>query len=191
MKAVAWLGAAAAVLLLGACGSSRGPQDKSDWERQYEARLAPEEPEVLADSELPPYPRPANLIEFAVSAPGGFRFFIDRESLGVKDGVVRYTLVARSPSGVDTVNYEGLRCATSEHRIYAFGRPGGSWSMSTVPWREISPSNAQRWQFTLQKDFFCLHGKSIRSASEGIAALEKGGHPWVKSLDGSWNSGTR
>jgi len=183
------LAPAFAVLCIGTASAQvLAPQYPGGYKPQFDEDKPWEEQKWA----LPEYPADANLVRFYVSPTTPFEFFVDSKSVSVgKDGVVRYTLVARSPSGVDTVNYEGLRCATSEHRIYAFGRPGGSWSMSTVPWREISPSNAQRWQFTLQKDFFCLHGKSIRSASEGIAALEKGGHPWVKSLDGSWNSGTR
>jgi hypothetical protein len=173
-----------AAALLGGCGG--GQHQKSDWEKQNEARLALED-DTLPASELPRYPRAQDLIEFTISAPDGFRFFIDRDSIAVKEGVVRYTLVARSPSGVETVNFEGLRCKTNEHRIYAFGRPDGSWSMSAVSWREISANTTQRWQKTLQRDFFCVSNKPIANAKEGITGLEKGMHPWLKSVDGNAN----
>lgn len=58
-------------------------------------------------------------------ATSEFRFFVDAATLSVSDdGIVRYVLVARSPGGVDNVSLEGMRCATSEVRIYALGRDG-------------------------------------------------------------------
>jgi len=80
-------------------GSSRydEEQEKLNWKE--------------ADVRLPPYPKDADLIEFQVSSGVTFRFFIDAASLSVTDdGVVRYTLVARSPSGIANVSFARIPC---------------------------------------------------------------------------------
>ncbi len=92
--------------------------------------------------------------------------------------VVRFTLVARSPSGVDNVSYEGLRCPR-EHRLYAVARAEGSWSGRDSDWREFARGTSLGWQYALAQHFFCPHRDPIRSAAEGIDALRRGSHPSV------------
>jgi hypothetical protein len=144
---------------------------KSDWEREYEARLPPPEEAVA----LPAYPKGDQLIEFFIAAKSEFRFFIDAASLSVgNDGVVRYVLIARSPAGVENVSFEGLRCATGEVRIYALGRDGG-WAGRPGVWRKIEPRSVQRWHNALYREYFCLRKAPIGSAREGVEALRRGG----------------
>lgn len=148
-------------------------QVKSDWEREHEERSWSEG--VVT---LPAYPKASDLLEFEVGAVSDFRYFIDRGSLSVgKDGVVRYTLVARSPSGVENVSYEGLRCKSATARAYAFGTAGESWSPRGTEWRRIEPQGGQRWQFVLWREYFCPHAFPIEDPAEGIEALRRGGHP--------------
>lgn len=154
-------------------------QPKSDWEVAEEERSWRE-----GDVTVPPYPKAADLIEFDVSAATDFRFFIDLTSLSVgKDGVVRYTLVARSASGVDNVSYEGIRCKSGIVRAYAFGQGGGRWSARGSRWRQVDPKGAQRWQFALWRGYFCPHAIAIHDAAEGIDALRRGGHPHAARAD--------
>ncbi len=166
------------VALLGACGGDRANM-KSDWERQNEGRLVKEGAEVLP--ELPAFPRRENLVEFFVSTASDFKFFVDRASISVKDRVVRYTLVARSPNGVDNISYEGMNCAAGEYRVFALGGPDGTWLSRPGPWREITTRSVQRWHNALQREYFCPNGISVTDATEAVRALEQGGHPWVKS----------
>jgi CNP1-like family protein len=98
------------------------------------------------------------------------------------DGVVRYTVVARSPQGAESVVFEGLRCATREVRGYATGRAGGSWSRRDTPWRRIDTRNLQRWHDALATEYFCPGRTAIRSAAEGLDALRRGGHPRAKNV---------
>ena len=163
------------LLLLVGCGS---PAPQSDWERQN-AKKEPAEEQV----ELPAFPAAANLLEFNVVEADGFRFFVDRPTLSVsKDRIVRYTLVARSPDGVQNVSYEGLRCPTADYRTYAFGRPDGSWSTSRTGWRSLEAPSAPRWRVILYRDYFCSQNEAIRNAGEGVRALEQGGHPFAKGF---------
>ena len=169
-----------AALLGAACG---GPSVKSDWERKNEALLEKEDGGPLPAP--PTFPRQENLVEFSVGAARDFRFFIDRTSLSVGDDrVVRYVLVARTADGVDNVSFEAMRCATSEYRVYALGRPDGSWAGRAREWRPIAARNVQHWHVALRREYFCPQNLPIQSADEGVRALEQGGHPFVKGFSG-------
>jgi hypothetical protein len=148
-------------------------QQKSDWELEWERRGWKE-----AEYKLPALPKAEDLIEFNVSETTDFRFFIDRQSLSVgKDGVVRFTMVARSPSGAENVTYEGIRCSEGNYRVYAYGRPGAGWSERDSEWRPIEPRRTQRWHNALYREYFCPQRAIIFDAAEGIDALRRGGHP--------------
>jgi hypothetical protein len=153
---------------------------KSDYEQEQD-RLNWREGEV----KLPAYPRDEGLIEFFVSGASSFRFFIDPASLSPgRDGVVRYTLIARSPSGYANVSYEGIRCATSSYRVYALGN-NGSWRPQDSEWRAIEPKSVQRWHLELRSRYFCPVRMPIWTAAEGVDALRRGGHPAASSKTNS------
>jgi hypothetical protein len=150
--------------MLAACGGA--PQDPG-----------PEAAEALPAEEalvLPAYPDEADLVALPLAgAPGEFRFFIDGRSITAgADGVVRYTLVARSAAGVQNVSYEGMRCASGELRIYALGR-GREWVAAKGGWRPIRPGAAQRWHEALYREYFCRMKQPVRSSREAIDALRR------------------
>ena len=155
------------LLALAACGA---PDLRSDWERKNEAQLAPAETIVL-----PAYPRERDLVEFSPGPTSTFRFFVDRVSLSVGRDEVRYSLVARSDAGAETVSYEGIRCASSEARIYAIGRDG-AWARRTLGWRKIE--RGQSSQYALFNEYFCPLKAPIANREEGLDALRRGGHPF-------------
>lgn len=126
---------------------------------------------------LPPYPKEGNLLPFYVSPSRPFAFLIDSASVSVgQDGIVRYTLVARSPSGATNVSYEGIRCETYETRTYAFGRLDGSWRQA----RNQEWSSYSRYQtdqhLVLADDFFCT-ARGTKTAEEAVRALARGNQP--------------
>ena len=148
-------------------------QPKSDWELEQEERSWTE-----GSFQLPAYPKGEDLIEFYVSAATEFKFFIDPASLSVSpDVVVRYTLLARSPSGAENVTYEGIRCKAGVYRIYAYGRTGGNWTTRASDWRPIEHKSVQRWHQALWREYFCPQKIPIYDAAEGLDALRRGGHP--------------
>ena len=168
---------ALAALLLAACGGRETL--KSDWELRNEARLGRENADLEVVTRFPAFPRRENLIEFKVLDSDGFGFFVDRSTLAVgDDGMVRYVLVARSPSGVENVSYEGLRCASAEFRRYALGRPDATWRASASPLQPL----ARPWHQVLHHEFFCPQNLPLRTAAEGVQALVEGGHPLFKSF---------
>lgn len=172
--------AIASCLVLGASLAAAQPSNdywssgnqESDWERAQREKNWKQ-----GEIKLPPYPEKANLIGFEVSAASDFKFFIDSTSLSVTDdGVVRYTLVARSPSGVENVSYEGIHCRAGAYEVYAFGAPGGRWSRNALAqWRPIEASGPMGWHRVLERDFFCPRGIRVTSASDAVAALKRGG----------------
>jgi hypothetical protein len=126
--------------------------------------------------QLPPAPKQENLLPFYVSATATQTFAIDSRSLSVgADGVVRYTLVATSESGARNVSYEGIRCASYEHKLYAFGRPDGSWSRSRRDqWERINTNAANRQHAALFKDYFCAEQSVAGNAGEMIRRIRSG-----------------
>jgi hypothetical protein len=148
---------------------------KSDFEREQEKRDFKD-----ADFELPALPG-GGLIEFFVSSASSFKFYVDPKSLSIgPDGVVRYTLVARSPSGAENISFEGIRCGGQGLvRVYAFAY-GGKWSRNSgAEWRPIEPKSVQRWHNVLRGNYFCPERYSIQTVAEGLDALRRGGHPAI------------
>lgn len=132
----------------------------------------------------PPFPSTDSLLPFDAGAASGNRFMIDPMSLSVgRDRVVRFVLVIRSPSGVENVSFEGLRCETLERRLYAVGRADRTWSRSrNDKWMEISSSTLSLPHMALARRYFCDQGIAIRSAKEGIEAIRRGGpRGWLGS----------
>lgn len=122
---------------------------------------------------LPAHPRPENLIPFEAGAATPNRFFVDAESIMVgADGVVRYTLVIRTPGGAVNTSFEGIRCATRERKLYAFGRSDGTWTAARNPsWRYIEYQERNRHHGVLYADFFCPNRSIIGNAKQAVDAL--------------------
>jgi hypothetical protein len=166
----------AALVALAGCGSKKEVM-KSDWEARNERFLSDAAPEVMPPP--PPYPREQNLVRFDVSAGNDFRYFVDSASLSVSDGRVFYTLISRSPSGVDNISYEALNCREGEFRSYARGTSDGKWITRPTAWRRVEhrPVTAQ---YTLHWEYLCPRNTAIANAAEGVSALRSGGHPFAK-----------
>ncbi|HEX2198623.1 MAG TPA: CNP1-like family protein [Burkholderiales bacterium] len=159
-------------LAAGAAGAQ--PSQSSDWERENEERLKQSEEVVVAP---PPLARDS-LVELELEAPTDFRYLVDAASLSVgADRIVRYTLVALSPSGVENITFEGLRCS-GEYRVYAVGRTRGpGWSGRPGQWRAV-PRDPRTGQNALLRRYFCpARATAIQDAAEGARALRAGGHP--------------
>jgi len=123
------------------------------------------------ESRLPPYPRAEHLMPFEVSAATRNRHFLDGASLSVgEDGVVRYTVVVRTPGGAENVSFEGMRCDTGERKLYAFGRSdgkgGGEWSRNRhARWEPIPVRQAASYQRELFYHYLCtVEGKGDLAA---------------------------
>ena len=142
--------------------------DRSDWEREQARRNWTEDKVAL-----PPYPKGDNLVKFDVPAARDFSFFIDPASLS--DGIVRYTLVARSTSGAKNVSFEGIHCASDEYKVYATGRSNGTWLRHETPWRDIGSDRVQYWHNELSREYLCPSGRPVANAKDALSVMRRGG----------------
>ena len=116
---------------------------------------------------LPAFPEQETFIPFTVGAVSDKHFFIDEKSLSVgSDAVIRYALVIISAAGARNISYEGMRCATGERRLYAFGRPDKTWSKArNNQWIKIRGSTNQH-HVELFTNYFCTIGAHTISTAE-------------------------
>lgn len=113
---------------------------------------------------LPAVPADADLVSFYVSPLTRFRFAVDTHSITIgKDGVVHYTLVATSANGVRNVSFEGMRCDSKEHKVYAWGRADGTWiHPRSDAWQPVGEGDrANRQDAALYKDVICTDGMPL------------------------------
>ena len=147
----------------------------SDPVPDYEA-----EPWVEQEAQLPPFPKDQDLYSFYVSPTARSQFFVDRQTLSLgADGVVRYVMVVVSESGVRNISFEGMRCDKRERRIYASGRPDGTWSPArNSTWVRIKEAVTYRQHAALFTDYFCPDGVLLSDFEYNIRRLlERHGKP--------------
>ena len=136
-----------------------------------------EKPWAEVEVQLPAFPETENLIAFRVGYHIDTKYLIDGNSLSVgPDGVIRYTLVVISASGAKNISYEGLRCATAERRLYAFGRSDKTWSKARSNlWVRLKGSTNTH-HVDLYSNYFCVVGApDVRSADDARRVLRSGG----------------
>ena len=132
---------------------------------------------------LPSFPKNDQLVDFYVSATASSRFFVDVSSLDIgSDGVARYVLVILSSSGARSVSYEGMRCQTREWRLYASGRPDGTWSKArNTRWLPVREVSGNRYHAALFTDYFCPDGIIAPHVEAVRQAFRKTGQPWPEA----------
>jgi CNP1-like family len=113
----------------------------------------PEEEPVV----IPPYPLEKNLVKMDIDRYGyAYQAYVDTASLSVgKDRVVRYTVVLRSPAGVDNVSYEGLRCTRNEFKRYAYGSGGRFYPVTNPDWQRIHQVRQDIYRKVLADEYLC------------------------------------
>jgi hypothetical protein len=166
---------AALAIALGGCGTSTPPELKAQHRGMTKDIGGVPEEKAFKEAEvaLPQYPQDAALLEFLPRRNSANHFYIDRDSISIgADRVVRYSTVIKSPSGAINTSYEGLRCKTSEYKVYAFGSNGGEWAkVPDVQWRKI-PRASPDFRFALYKDYFCdIEAIAGRNEKDLIANL--------------------
>lgn len=169
--------AAAAVMLLLGAGHA-GAQSR--FEEEFDDEDKPWQ-EIAV--QLPPAPKPENLVPLTVTATSTQRFSVDTSSISVgEDGVVRYVLVAASEGGARNVSYEGIRCETWERKLYAFGQADGSWSRSKRDqWERIRAAGPNQHHAALAKDYIC-DGLTVAGKASDITQRLRYQRPFTGSL---------
>lgn len=139
------------------------------------SRVQEGEPWKEGSTSLPPWPADSDLVEFTLDGQSSpFRYFIDSKHLAVgADGVVRYTLVVESASGMRNVSFEGLRCTPNgTYKVYAYGS-AGSFKHVDQDWQPILDRGYDRYHRALHRILLCVPLKfEPRPKKDMIRALE-------------------
>jgi len=129
------------------------------------------------ETQLPAYPKADALIPFEVSSASRNRHFVDRDSISVgEDGVVRYSIVVRTPGGAENVRFEGIRCASGEQKSYAFGQDGRWTQNRGARWEPIKSRAAGSYQRELFYGYFCAGGLGEPDIRRIRRHLREGGY---------------
>ena len=140
-----------------------------------QAQLVAADPD-WKESAPPPPPKfdTSRLIGFDVNVNSSMRWGVDPASLAITpDGIVRYVVVAQSPSGVMNAMYEGIRCATGEYKTYArFNRDSG-WSAVGAPnWKSMAEIQPSRHALALAKQGVCTGSAPAASTGDMVRRLK-------------------
>lgn len=128
------------------------------------------------EAKIPPYPQDKNLVLLDVGRAQGHRFYVDGASISRgEDGVMRYTTVVKAAGGASNVTFEGMRCETREHKLYALGRTDGSWVRARDPkWSRVVHSESAPHHGTLFRDYFCPSRYFLPAPKDVVGALKSG-----------------
>ena len=137
-----------------------------------------DKPWVEQLTQLPSYPEAKNLLAFDAGTVTSNQYLVDTTSIKIgEDGVIRFSLVIKSSAGAQNVSYEGIRCATSERKLYALGRDDKTWIQPRVSeWQKLEFVRQFYAQRELSKNIFCPHGQIAHTPEEAIQALKAGMH---------------
>ena len=140
------------------------------------AQLMPADPD-WKEQEAPPPPalRTTGLIPLDV--PGSsLRFGIDPNSVAIgADRVIRYVVVATSPSGAVNAMYEGLRCNTGEVRVFARHNPDSGWvPAANSLWQPVHTVPNNRYSLLIARNGACVGHGPNDSAAQIVRDLRSG-----------------
>jgi len=172
-------------LALVACAGSTAPSGKSSQRGMTKDIGGVPEEKGFKEVEpgFPAYPPDAGLLEFYPRRNSSNHFYVDPNTLSIgSDRVIRYSVVVKSVSGVLNVSYEGMRCKTSEYKVYGFYVTNGEWTKARNPeWRNV-PRSSGDFRFALYKDYFCdLEAIAGHNEKDLIANLS--GTPLINVTD--------
>lgn len=162
----------AALALMTACSGTMQPvQDYDEYVAQQEASKGKwKEAEFTLPAKAP---QDADLVSFPTLPSATLDYAIDTKSVQVTaDGVVRYVAVIRSKQGARNVSFEGIHCSSFESRLYATGRPDGTWvAARNSEWRPIRPYGTTAYQGILFRDYLCRDKAPLGDAKEIVQNL--------------------
>ena len=129
------------------------------------------------ESNVPPPPAydMSKLLTFEVTRSSPLLYGIDPATVSISnsDGIVRYVVVATTPSGAKNVIYEGLRCATGEVKTYARGNPDGTWMpVANSQWKSAYDISLPRHSLRFAKVAACQQAAPVSSVRELVRKLK-------------------
>jgi len=154
------------VLNTGVAHAQYGPDDEAET-------LEAMRPKADKEADLPPFPKPQDLLIVDTGPTAKQNFAIDTKSLTVSpDHIIRYTVVATSPSGAQNISYEGIDCTTRTLKHYAFGTNDGKWVRArNDKWERVSSLSQNQLPFTLHTQYFCQAGLSVGTSKHIVERI--------------------
>ncbi len=140
-----------------------------------QAQLTADDPD-WKESTVPPAPAfdIKRLISVDVSARSDLQWGVDSETIQItqSDSVVRYVIVARSPTGVVNAMYEGLHCKRGEVITYARHNKDSGWvNVSRPEWKSYRDAGGSRHSQMVARQGLCDGSAPASSAREAIRKL--------------------
>ena len=135
------------------------------------------DPADWKESDVPPPPAydMSKLLNFEVTRSSPLVYGVDPASFSISktDGIVRYVVVATSPSGAKNVFYEGLRCSTGEVRTYAREIPDGTWvPVTNSDWKSVYDVSLPRHSLRFAKVAACESAAPVSDVRELVKKLK-------------------
>ena len=131
------------------------------------AQLIDQDPDWKeVDVPAPPAFKTDRLIALEMPRHISLKLGVDPETLRItSDGIVRYVMVATSPSGNVNATYEGIRCLTAEVKTYARYGATGKWSPVVDPqWKPLNGNQPSLHALALARQGAC-DGRAATSQS--------------------------
>lgn len=129
--------------------------------------------------EAPPPPalRTDRLIPVEMPPSNNLRFGVDAGSITVgTDGIVRYVVVAQSPSGTVNAMYEGVRCSSGEVKVYARHNPDSGWvRAANAEWVPLRIARNSRHSLVIARGGACVDAAPNQSAALVVRDLRGAG----------------
>jgi hypothetical protein len=146
---------------------SRDSEGESDEEKKTWKEI---------EAKIPTYPKPENLVQLSAGNTTSHRFYIDTTSLALgEDGVMRYASVVKTTGGATNVTFEGMRCETRQHKLYAVGRSDGTWVRARDPqWQGIQFRELAPHHYVLYREYFCPARTRPTRPQQAAEALKRG-----------------
>lgn len=142
------------------------------------AQLAADHPD-WNEGEVPPPPAfdVKRLVTLDMPRPSALTIGIDPATLSIgRDGIVRYVVVAASPSGAMNVMYEGIRCTTAQHRVYARYHGDSGWTPnSQTAWQSLHEPMRSRHPLYLARAGVCTGAAPNSSVDRIVRSLTNPG----------------
>ena len=121
-------------------------------------------------------PNQATLLPFYVSQHTIFKFAVDTDSILIgADGVTRYIVVMKSPSGNVQTQYEGIRCDSFQWRLYGTLENGAWREKPLSTWRNIQSNVPNRYQASLAQGAFCNFSSQEKNIKTILDSLNPNG----------------
>ena len=138
---------------------------------QAGAQLRDEDPD-WRESEVPAPPDfdATRVIPLEMPRHMSVRLGVDPGTLRItSDGIVRYVMVAQSPSGTVNATYEGIRCLTAEVKVYARYTSSKVWSMISKPeWKSLRDNQPSPHALAFARQGACDGRSTAMSTPQAI-----------------------